>query len=133
MKAATGKSILFQLAKIGRSALSGRFNHPVHRRSFPSEEYFIKISIAGEKFGLPEAVILTHFMKLSIYAWLNYLVLLQFSWRRGSEDSRGQGFKGLLYKDFISVFNILSFSTVSSSSLPYTPFSIKSNPPLIYF
>ena len=29
------------------------------------------------------------------------LVLLQFSWRRGFKDSRGQGFKCLFYRDFI--------------------------------
>jgi hypothetical protein len=38
------------------------------------------------------------------------LVLLQFNWRRGSKDSRIQGFKGLFSKDFISAFNILSIS-----------------------
>ena len=40
-------------------------------------------------------------------------VLLQFSWRRGSKDSRGQGFKCLFSKDFISAFNILSISAMS--------------------
>jgi len=34
------------------------------------------------------------------------VVLLQISWRRGSKDSRGHGFKGLFSKDFISAFNI---------------------------
>jgi len=34
-------------------------------------------------------------------------VLLQFSWRRGSKDSRGQGFKGLFSKDFISALKTL--------------------------
>ena len=37
---------------------------------------------------------------------LIFLVLLQFSWRRGSKGSRGQGFKGLFSKDF-QVFVIL--------------------------
>ena len=32
------------------------------------------------------------------------MVLLQFSWRRGSKDSGGQGSKGLFSKDFISIF-----------------------------
>ena len=41
-----------------------------------------------------------------------FSVLLQFSWRRGSKDSRGQGFKGLFSKDVISAFNILSISAV---------------------
>ena len=65
---------------------------------------------------------------------LIYVDLLQFSWRRGSQDSRGpriqrvkdsrgQGFKGLFSKDFISAFNILSFSVISFFSVPYT-FSI---------
>jgi hypothetical protein len=40
-------------------------------------------------------------------------VLLQFSWRRGSKDSRGQGFKCLFSKDFVSAFNILSISAMS--------------------
>jgi hypothetical protein len=43
---------------------------------------------------------------------LDLRVLLQFSWRRGSKDSRGQGFKGLFSKDFIRVFNILSLSAI---------------------
>ncbi len=45
--------------------------------------------------------------------YLIYWVLLQFSWRRGPKDSRGQGFKGLFSKDFISVFNILSIFAMS--------------------
>jgi len=40
------------------------------------------------------------------------MVLLQFSWRRGSKDSRGQGFKGLFSKDFISAFNIFFLSAI---------------------
>jgi hypothetical protein len=56
-------------------------------------------------------------------------VLLQFSWRRGSKDSRGQGFKGLFSKDFISAFNILSISAMSLFSGPNSPFSIKSKSP----
>jgi hypothetical protein len=44
----------------------------------------------------------------------SFLVLLQFSWERGSKDSRGQGFQGLVSKDFISAFNILSISRQSS-------------------
>jgi hypothetical protein len=38
-------------------------------------------------------------------------VLLQFSWRRGSKDSRSQGFKDLLSKDFISTLNIKGIGT----------------------
>ncbi len=57
------------------------------------------------------------------------MVLLQFSWRRGSKDSRGQGFKGLFSKDFISAFNILSISAMSFFSEPYSLFSIKSKSP----
>jgi hypothetical protein len=45
-------------------------------------------------------------------------VYYQFSWRRGFEDSRGQGFKGLFSKDFISAFNILSISAMSFLSGP---------------
>ncbi len=41
-----------------------------------------------------------------------FKVLLQFCWRRGSKDSRGQGFKGLFSKDFISALNILSLSAI---------------------
>jgi len=40
------------------------------------------------------------------------MVLLQISWRRGSKDSRGQGFKGLFSKDIISAFNIFSLSAI---------------------
>ena len=36
--------------------------------------------------------------------------LLQFSWRRGSKDSRGQGAKCLLSNDFIIFLSILSTS-----------------------
>ena len=43
---------------------------------------------------------------------LIFAVLLQTSWRRGSKDSRDQGFKGLFSKDFISAFNILSISAI---------------------
>jgi len=43
----------------------------------------------------------------------HFVVLLQFSWRRGFKDSGIQGFKGLLSKDFISAFNILSISAMS--------------------
>jgi len=42
----------------------------------------------------------------------NLRILLQFSWRRGAKDSRGQGFKGLFSKGFISSFNILSISVI---------------------
>jgi len=58
-----------------------------------------------------------------------FLVLLQFSWRRGSKDSRGQGFKGLFSKDFISAFNILSISAMSFYSVLNSPFLIKSKSP----
>ena len=57
------------------------------------------------------------------------LDLLQFSWRRGFKDSRDQAFKGLFSKDFISAFNILSISAISSFSVPNSPFSIKSKSP----
>ena len=56
-------------------------------------------------------------------------VFLQFSWRKGSKDSRGQGFKGLFYKDFISAFNILSISAMVLFGVPNSPFSIKSKSP----
>jgi hypothetical protein len=42
----------------------------------------------------------------------NIRILLQFCWRRGAKDSRGQGFKGLFSKGFISTFNILSISVI---------------------
>jgi len=35
-----------------------------------------------------------------------------YSWRRGFKDSRGQGFKGLFSKDFISAFNTISISAM---------------------
>ena len=57
------------------------------------------------------------------------MVLLQFNWRKGSKDSRGQGFKGLFFKDFISAFNVLSISEKSFFSVPNSPFSIKSKSP----
>ena len=47
---------------------------------------------------------------MSGYIILNYQVLLQFSWRRGSKDLMNQGGKGLFSKDCISAFNILSIS-----------------------
>jgi len=42
-----------------------------------------------------------------------FKALLQFSWRRGSKDSRGQGFKGLFSKNFISAFDVFSLSAIS--------------------
>jgi len=42
---------------------------------------------------------------------LLFIVLLQFTWRRGSKDSRAQGFKGLFFRRFISVFD--SFSSLA--------------------
>jgi len=53
------------------------------------------------------------------------MVLLQFSWRRGSKDSRGQGFKCFFSKDFISAFNILSISAMFVFAVPNSPFSMK--------
>ena len=47
----------------------------------------------------------------------------------GAKDSRGQGFKGLFYKDFISAFYILSISAMSFSRVPNSAFSIKSKSP----
>ncbi len=41
---------------------------------------------------------------------------IHFSWRRGSKDSRGQGFKCLFSKDFISAFNI-SLESLNPRSL----------------
>ncbi len=52
------------------------------------------------------------FLSIPSTEFLLIMVLLQFSWRRGSKDSRGQGFKGLFSKDFISAFNILSLSSI---------------------
>jgi len=40
------------------------------------------------------------------------LVLLQFGWRRGSKDSRGQGAKCLLSNDFVTLLRILSSSAI---------------------
>jgi len=40
----------------------------------------------------------------------------------GFKDSRGQGFKGLFSKDFISAFNILSIFAMSFFSIPNSPF-----------
>ena len=55
----------------------------------------------------------------------------QFSWRRGSKESRSQGFKGLFSKDFIRDFNLLSISAMSFFSGPKSFFSIKSKSQLI--
>ncbi len=60
---------------------------------------------------------------------LSFLVLLHFSWRRGSKDSRGQGFKCLFSKDFISAFSILSISAMSFFAVPNSPFSMKPKSP----
>ncbi len=59
------------------------------------------------------------------------LVLLHFSWRIGSKDSRGRGFKGLFSKDFISAFNILSISAMSFLVYPIHLFQLNLNPLLI--
>ncbi len=56
-------------------------------------------------------------------------ILLQSSWTRGFKDSRGQGFKCLLYKDFISAFNILAISAMSFFAVPNSPFSMKPKSP----
>ena len=64
--------------------------------------------------------------KLSHKAESIFLVLLQFSWRRGTKDSSGQGFKGLFSNDVISAFNILSIAAMSFLSVPHSPFLIKS-------
>ena len=58
------------------------------------------------------------------------MVLLQFSWRRGFKDSRGQGFKCLYSKDFISSFNILLISAMSFYSVSDSPFLNKSKSPI---
>ena len=57
------------------------------------------------------------------------MVLLQFSWRRGSKDSRGQGFKGLFSKDFIIAVNTLSIPAMSFFSVPNSLFSMKPKSP----
>ncbi len=57
------------------------------------------------------------------------MVLLQFSWRRGSKDSRGQGFQCLFYRDFINAFNFLSISATSFFAVPNSPFSTKLKSP----
>ena len=57
------------------------------------------------------------------------MVLLQFSWRRGAKDPRGQGSKGLFSNDLIIAFCILYTSAMSLFIVSITPFSIKSNPP----
>jgi hypothetical protein len=57
------------------------------------------------------------------------MVLLQFSWRRGSKDSRGQGFKCLFSKDFIRAFNILSIYAMFLFVVPNLPFSMKPKSP----
>jgi hypothetical protein len=44
-------------------------------------------------------------------------------------EKRIQGFQGLLSKDFVSAFNILSISAMSLFSVPHSPFSIKSKSP----
>ena len=47
-----------------------------------------------------------------------FLVLLQISWRKGFEDSRGQGFKGLFSIDFVNSFSIHSlFFNLSATPL----------------
>ena len=57
---------------------------------------------------------------------LSFLVLLQFSWRRGSKDSRVQGFKCLFAKDFINAFTILSIYMMSFFfAVPNPPFQRK--------
>ena len=68
--------------------------------------------------------------ELTVYGLKN-VVLLQFSWRRGSKDCRGQGFKRLFSKDFISAFNILSISAMSFFAVPNSPFSMKPKSPAI--
>jgi hypothetical protein len=45
------------------------------------------------------------------------MVLLQFSWRRGAEDSRIQGFKDLFSNSFILAIRILSFSSILAGML----------------
>ncbi len=69
---------------------------------------------------------LSSLLKVTLFC---FVVLLQFSWRRGSKDARGQGFKCLFSKDFISVFNLLSISAMSFFSVPNSPFSIKFKSP----
>ena len=41
-----------------------------------------------------------------------FLVLLQFSWKRGSRGSGGQGFKSLLSSDFIIALSILATAAI---------------------
>ena len=54
------------------------------------------------------------------------MVLLQFSWRRGSKDSRGQGVKCLLSNEFVIVLSILK---TSATLLKYRYFRVfHSNP-----
>jgi len=53
------------------------------------------------------------------------MVLLQISWRRGSKDSRVQGFKCLFSKEFISAFNVHSISAMSFFVVPNSPLSMK--------
>ena len=64
------------------------------------------------------------------YVWITQIASSpKFSWRRGSKDARGQGFKRLFSKDFISAYNILSISEMSFFSVPNSPFSIRSESP----
>ena len=49
------------------------------------------------------------------------MVLLQFNWRRGSKDSRSQGFKDLFSKGFISAYSI---SPEPLDPRPLVPFGI---------
>jgi len=75
----------------------------------------------------PFKVSFTVFFYLRLVEELKHGVLLPISWEKVVQDSRGQGFKGLFSKNFISGFNILSISAISFFSVPNSPISIKSN------
>ena len=97
-------------------------NTVTHKRLWQAGLKRLKLS-ASQNFYLERYLIITPAnLRVNLFQALTtslsnllfiFLVLLQFSWRRGSKDSRGQGFKGLFFKDFISAFNILSISAMS--------------------
>ncbi len=67
----------------------------------------------------------------SFWSMLCFKVLLQFIWRRGSKDSRGQGFKGLFSKGFISVLTFFRFLLCLFLLYPIHLFQLNLNPLLI--
>ena len=51
---------------------------------------------------------------MPVFVKQSKMVYLQFGWRKGSKGSSGQKFKGLLSKDFITIFNIYNLFIMPS-------------------